>query len=380
MSRLQERLVEYGYAAGWRLVRALPLPAARAVFNAGADRAASGDGAGMRRLAGNLRRVVGDDMPQAEFDALLRRAVRSYARYWMEAFRLPSQTRQQHISNFRLDRAEEFAGYLTAGQGLVVALPHAGNWDAAGAWVAANGWPIVTVAERLKPEGLYNRFVAYRESLGMEILPLTGGQRAPLDVLADKILQGYAVPLLADRDLSARGVEVRFFGGRTRMPPGPALLALRTGAPLFTADMWFDDDGPRAALRGPIELPGPESGALDVRVRLLTQRVADCLAEGIARHPEDWHMLQRLWLDDPARTATSQPATAAADPALADPALADPALAGPLAGDLAPAGPLADDLAPAGPAAGGTDGPGRSGPASGPVASAEAPGSPTGRV
>ena len=338
MSGLQERLVEYGYAAGWRLVRALPLPAARALFNAGADRAARGDAAGMRRLAGNLRRVVGDELPQAEFDALLRRAVRSYARYWMEAFRLPSQSRQQHISNFRLERADEFAGYLAAGQGLVVALPHAGNWDAAGAWVAANGWPIVTVAERLKPEGLYNRFVAYRESLGMEILPLTGGQRAPLDVLADKILQGYAVPLLADRDLSARGVEVRFFGGRTRMPPGPALLALRTGAPLFTADMWFDDDGPRAALRGPIDLPGPESGALDVRVKLLTQRVADALAEGIARHPEDWHMLQRLWLDDPAPTAV-----ATADPAPGGPAPADPG-------------------------------------GSGPVASAEAPGSPTGRV
>jgi lauroyl/myristoyl acyltransferase len=313
MSGLQDRAVEFGYAAAWRVVRALPQPAARAIFNAGADRAARGGGAGVRRLAGNLRRVVGDTLPQADFDALLQRSMRSYARYWMEAFRLPSQTREQHLTNFQLARGDELGAYVAAKQGVVLALPHAGNWDAAGAWVAANGWPIVTVAERLKPEGLYHRFLAFRESLGMEILPLTGGVRAPLDVLADKIMQGYAVPLLADRDLSARGVEVRFFGGRTRMPAGPAILALRTGAPLFTVDMWFEDDGPRAALRGPIPLPGPDEGALDVRTRLLTQRIADSLALGIAAHPEDWHMLQRLWLDEqvPAEPPDGGPTQAA---------------------------------------------------------------------
>jgi KDO2-lipid IV(A) lauroyltransferase len=313
----KDRLVEWAYAAGWRLVRAMPLPIARAVFDAGADRAARGSGAGVRRLAGNLRRVVGPQLPQAQFDALLRRAVRSYARYWMEAFRLPSQTREQHAGAFRLEGADVLAANVAARQGTVLALPHAGNWDAAGAWVAANGWPIVTVAERLKPDGLYRRFLAYREGLGMEILPLTGGPRAPLEVLADKVAQGYVVPLLAERDLSARGVEVRFFGGRTRMPAGPALLALRTGAPLYTVDMWFEDDGPRAALRGPLEVPGADSGPLDVRVRLVTQRVADSLAAGIAAHPEDWHMMQRLFLDDDAgSTATaSSTATATADSA-----------------------------------------------------------------
>ncbi|HET9517844.1 MAG TPA: phosphatidylinositol mannoside acyltransferase, partial [Actinoplanes sp.] len=300
MSGPSDRAVEIGYATAWRAVRALPLPVARALFDAGADRAVRGNGAGVRRLAANLRRVVGDDLPRAEFDALLRRAMRSYARYWMEAFRLPSQTREQHLSNFRLAREDELAAHLTAGRGVVLALPHAGNWDAAGAWVAAHGWPIVTVAERLKPEGLYRRFLAFRESLGMEILPLTGGARAPLDVLADKIGQGYAVPLLADRDLSARGIEVRFFGGRTRLPAGPAILALRTGAPIYTVDMWFEADGPRGALRGPIEVPGADEGALDVRTRLLTQRMADSLALGIAAHPADWHMLQRLWLDSSA--------------------------------------------------------------------------------
>jgi KDO2-lipid IV(A) lauroyltransferase len=124
-------------------------------------------------------------------------------------------------------------------------------------------------------------------------------------VLLDRLGQGYLVPLLADRDLSARGVEVEFFGGRTRMPPGPALLALRTGAPLYALAMWYEPDAACARLL-PVDRPDSDSGPLDVRVRLLTQRIADRLAEGIGAHPEDWHMLQRMWLDDPARVSTSQ--------------------------------------------------------------------------
>jgi KDO2-lipid IV(A) lauroyltransferase len=137
--------------------------------------------------------------------------------------------------------------------------------------------------------------VAYREKLGMEVLPLTGGQLAPLDVLAERANQGYAVALLADRDLSARGVEVEFFGGRTRMPAGPALLALRTEAPLYAADLYFTPRQTVGELRR-IELPDPAEGPLDVRVKLVTQRLADAFAIGIAEHPQDWHMLQKMWL------------------------------------------------------------------------------------
>jgi KDO2-lipid IV(A) lauroyltransferase len=195
---------------------------------------------------------------------------------------------------------------------MVIALPHAGNWDAAGAWVAANGWKMITVAERLRPESMYERFLAFRRGLGMEIIPLSGGDRPVLDVLADKLREGYVVPLLADRDLSARGVEVGFFGGRTRMPPGPALLALRTGAPLYTASMWFEPDAACGRLEGPIEVPGADGGPLDRRVREVTQRIADNLAAGIARNPRDWHMLQRVWLDEPAGPRRQPSSTAGA--------------------------------------------------------------------
>ncbi len=304
---MKDRLVGWAYAAGWGAVRALPLPVAAAGFRVGADRAARRQGKGVRRLAENLRRVVGPEVTEADLDLLVRDGMRSYLRYWLDAFRLPSRRPDTHRTYFQLGGDDMLADDVATGRGAVIALPHGGNWDAAGAWVAAHGWPIITVAERLKPESLYLRFLAFRERLGMEILPLSGGERPPLDVLAEKLAQGYVVPLLADRDLSARGVEVRFFGGRTRMPAGPALLALRSGAPLYTVDMWYEPDGPRGCLRGPLVLP--TEGALDRRVRATTQLIADSLAAGIAEHPADWHMLQRLWLDEavPAPPAASVP-------------------------------------------------------------------------
>jgi lauroyl/myristoyl acyltransferase len=278
-------------------VRALPLPVARAIFNAAADRSYKANGPGTQRLRRNLSMVVG---PDADLEAVVRAGLRSYARYWLEAFRLPSQSRQQFLDGFHLDGEDELAAAMKAGKGAILALPHVGNWDSAAAWVVSHDWPMITVAERLKPESVFEQFVAYREKLGMEVVPLTGGQRPPLDVLAEKAQAGYAVALLADRDLSARGVEVQFFGGRTKMPPGPAILALRTGAPLYAASIWFTPQRTEARIRR-IEMPSPDEGALDVRTRLVTQRLADAFAEGIAQHPQDWHMLQKLWLDQPAR-------------------------------------------------------------------------------
>ncbi|GAA3762668.1 phosphatidylinositol mannoside acyltransferase [Plantactinospora mayteni] len=309
--------VEFAYLAGWRVVRALPRPAAAALFRAAADQAYRRRGPGTLRLAGNLRRVVGPELPEPALEELVRRGMRSYARYWLDVFRLPSRSREQLRDDFQLGGAELLAADMAAGRGAVVALPHSGNWDAAGAWVAANGWPIATVMERLKPEGVFTRFLEFRRRLGMEILPAQGGARAPFEVLVERVAAGYLVPLLADRDLSARGVEVSFFGGRTRMPAGPALLAIRTGAPLYVAALWYDPAGPRGRLTGPLEVPDPDAGPLDQRVRALTQRIADHLAEGIAQRPEDWHMLQRVWIDDRGRSAGV--AAGSADPAGAGP-------------------------------------------------------------
>jgi phosphatidylinositol dimannoside acyltransferase len=178
---------------------------------------------------------------------------------------------------------------IAAGNGTIMALPHSGNWDHAGAWCGATGVPFTTVAERLRPESLYDRFVAFRESLGMEVLPLTGGPRPPYDVLVERLLAGGTLCLLADRDLSARGVDVRFFGATARMPAGPASLALRTGATLLPVTLSFRPDGWQVVWH-------PAVPHTDVAT--MTQALADAFAEGIAAHPADWHMLQRLWLDD----------------------------------------------------------------------------------
>jgi KDO2-lipid IV(A) lauroyltransferase len=288
---VKDRLTEIGFAAGWRLVRMLPLPVARSLFMAAADRAYRKNGPGTQRLRKNLTQVVGPEMP----DSLVRDGLRSYARYWMEAFRLPSQNKQQLLDGFGIsaEHRAHIENGATGGTGIILALPHLANWDAAAGWVVSNGWPMVTVMERLKPEGVFRQFMAYREKLGMEILPLTGGERPPLDVLAERLGQSWIVCLLGDRDLSKRGVEVKFFGGTTRMPAGPAILAIRTGAPLYAVDLSFTPTQTYAVLRPVVP---PTEGPLDERVKATTQLLADAYAEGIAEHPQDWHMLQKLWL------------------------------------------------------------------------------------
>jgi KDO2-lipid IV(A) lauroyltransferase len=174
-----------------------------------------------------------------------------------------------------------------------------GNWDAAGAWLVHIGHPFTTVAERLKPEALFEKFVAYREGLGMEVLPLTtrsGGSAQAFGTLAQRLRRGRPVCLPAERDLTATGVEVDFFGARTRMVAGPALLAVQTGAALLPAILWFEGDGWGIHIHE--EIPVPEEGSRQEKVAVMTQAMADVFAKGIAEHPEDWHMMQRLWLDD----------------------------------------------------------------------------------
>jgi KDO2-lipid IV(A) lauroyltransferase len=291
-------LVEFGYGLGWSVVKSLPRAVVWPAFRAGADRSFRGNGPGTQRLRRNLRQVVGPELPEAELDLLVRDGLRSYARYWMDFFQLPRYSGRDVDQLFHMENAFRLGEAVESGTGCVVALGHSGNWDMAGAWVSAQGWPITTVAERLKPEGLYRKFVAYRNSLGMEIIPTVGGQRAPLDILTDRIAQARVVPLLADRDLSARGVDVQFFGGRTRMPAGPAMLALRTGAPLYVVSLWYEGERTCGIVKGPLVMP--TDGPLDQRVRAVTQNIADLLAEHIAKYPQDWHMLQRMWLSEPA--------------------------------------------------------------------------------
>jgi KDO2-lipid IV(A) lauroyltransferase len=256
------------------------------------------NGKGAQQLRKNLRRVVGPGMSELRMDALVGDALRSYSRYWLETFTLESMDHRLVIDSFERHSSgiEHIDAALAAGTGAVLALPHSGNWDASGLWLVHHSGPFTTVAERLKPESVFDRFVAYREGLGFEIIPLTGGERPPTDVLVERLRQNRVVCLLADRDLSQQGVEVDFFGEPARMPPGPALLSALTGAPVLPVHSFFTDDGGWGHDVGrPIELP---QGRLRDRVSAGTQRLADEFARFVAKRPVDWHMLQKLWLAD----------------------------------------------------------------------------------
>lgn len=289
------RVSDVGYAAGWQAVRMLPEPAARGLFDAGARLAARRQGTGIRQLRANLAVVTGLD--GAALDALTDAAVRSYARYWQEAFRLPTLGVERILRDTVVPGLEHLEKARADGRPVILALPHSGNWDAAGVWfVDWLGEPFMTVAERLHPESLYRRFLAYRESLGMRVVPLTGGEQPSSAVLRDWLTGGRSVCLLMDRDLGASGVGVSFFGRPTTMPGGPALLAAQTGASLHPVVCQFTDRGWRLVVHP--EVRGDDGARLRDRVTTATQAVADAFASTIATQPEDWHMLGRIWADN----------------------------------------------------------------------------------
>jgi KDO2-lipid IV(A) lauroyltransferase len=281
---------DWAYATGWMAVRAMPEFAARNAFDAGARYAARGGGPDQLRK--NLARVIGVT-PDRVPDQLMRASLASYARYWREAFRLP--TMDHRVLARRIDErfrgAENLDAALAVGRGVVLALPHSGNWDMAGVWLVQTHGTFTTVAERLKPESLYRRFIGYRESLGFEVIPLSGGERPPFELLCERLRANGVVCLMAERDLTRSGVEVKFFGEATRMPAGPAKLAIETGAALLPAHCWNDPDGWRVSIHPPLDTSSGD-------VRAITQALADQFAENIAAHPEDWHMMQPQWLAD----------------------------------------------------------------------------------
>ena len=128
---------------------------------------------------------------------------------------------------------EKLQGNLAAGRGVIIALPHTGNYELAGVWIIHRGvGKFTTVAERLKPESLFQRFLDFREGLGMEVLPASGGD-SRFGVLAQRLRAGGLVCLVSDRDVTGRGIEVDFFGEKARMMAGPAALAVQTGAALL---------------------------------------------------------------------------------------------------------------------------------------------------
>jgi lauroyl/myristoyl acyltransferase len=314
---LAQRLTSAAFSAGWSLVCRLPESVARALFNFGADIAWRREGAGVQVLEGNLVRVLrttgGDTLPPAEFGAELRalsRAVmRSYARYYLETFRLqiiPDERLQagMHVNQENVDLTLE---HLKNGRGVIYALPHMGDFEQAGRWVIlAGAGSIVAPAERLKPESVFQKFLAFRESLGMEIVPTSGGPH-PFGVMAQRLRAGKLVTIVADRDLSDTGVEVDFLGEKALFPAGPAALAVQTGAALMPVSCSFVGEAEWAA-HVYDEIPVPATGPRKEKIAAMTQALATVFEQAIREHPEDWHMLQKVFVNDldPERLARSR--------------------------------------------------------------------------
>ena len=287
---MKDNLSAYLYFAGWRLVRWLPESTAYKLAYRVSDFLVKRNGKSVQRLRSNLSRTQ-SGMTSLDLDLLVIEAMRSYMRYWCDTFRLPDWSKKRILETVTVTNEHLLIDAIEAKTGVIVAVPHAGNWDHAGAYFCAKGIRLVTVAERLKPEKLFLKFLAYRQAMGMEVLPLDG---RVLSTLEERLNEGALVALVSDRDLSRSGIEVDFFGGTARMPAGPALLALRTKAPLITAFVTYTQSGVHIEFRNIIL---PSSGDESTKVNEIVQMTAQYFADGISENPQDWHMLQRIWID-----------------------------------------------------------------------------------
>lgn len=280
------------YLFAWKLIAVLPEKSAYKLADYVSDRIYKKNGKGIKRLRGNYGRVMPEYSPQ-KLEELTKLGMRSYLRYWFDTFRLSKWSKNRIISTTQVIRENLLRDPVLAKQGCIVALPHAGNWDHAAAYFCSTGITLTAVVEKLKPEAIFRKFLAYRESIGIEAI---SHKEKTIPILTQRLQAGKLIALVADRDMSRNGIEVNFFGKTSKMPAGPAILAIKTGAPLITAYVRY--------LPGGIEIIFDEtikptnSGSEEEQIKLITQSMADNFAKRIKEYPVDWHMLQRIWIDE----------------------------------------------------------------------------------
>ena len=300
----RETLGYWGYRSAEWLAMSLPERAGRRVFET-LGRVAYRRLDGVRAtVAANQARVLGAEPTDARVAHATREAFELYARFWFDAFRIRTMPVQQFNERVVMIGAENIDRALEAGKGCVCVLPHMGNWDAAGHWFGANGYRIAAVAEELRPPRLYDLFLRHREELGMRIVALTRGGNVGQQ-LKQLLSENWMVALVADRDLTGRGVEVEMFGATRRVPAGPALLSLSSGAPLVVCPVYTRDDGWEVRIGEPLEIE--RTGVMREDVAALSRLMTERFERAIAAKPTDWHMFQPAW-DEAASTAAA-PAT-----------------------------------------------------------------------
>lgn len=242
----------------------------------------------LRRVDRNLRGASLQLAAQQAFD--------SYARYYVESFRLPSLSKRTVARSFSVDGFDHIPAALEQGNGCIFALPHLGGWEWAGRWMTDKGYKLTVVVEALEPPELFEWFADLRKELGMTVVPT--GPNAGAEVMK-ALRANEIVCLLCDRDIDRNGVEVEFFGERTTLPAGPAMLGLRVGAPVLPVGVYFTPayNGHHAVVRPPLSME--RQGGLRDDVARITQNLAHELEFLIRRAPEQWHLFQPNWPSDP---------------------------------------------------------------------------------
>ena len=280
------------YLLAWKLIGYLPEKSAYKLANLASDWIYKKNGKGIKRLRSNYRRVR-PNISEVELEALTKLGMRSYMRYWFDTFRLNKWSKERIIQTTKVNDEHLLRDPIEKKLGCIVALPHAGNWDHAAAYFCSTGINLTTVVEQLKPEAIFKKFLDYRQSIGIEAI---SHKEKSVPILTQRLKDGKLIALIADRDMSRNGVEVDFLGGVAKMPSGPALLALKTGAPLITAYISYLPSGIEIFFDETISLP--TSGSEAEKIKLITQSIADNFARKIRENPVDWHMLQRIWIDE----------------------------------------------------------------------------------
>ncbi|MBP8181240.1 MAG: phosphatidylinositol mannoside acyltransferase [Acidimicrobiia bacterium] len=292
--RLSDKTTLLGYKAGGKVAATLPGPVAHL-----GGRQLSGLASRLMRgrtetVSRHMRRVHGPQLTGPALRRVVREVFDNYARYWVESFRIRNETPQSVLSRVTLDGWDNWDAATGSGRGVILALPHLGNWELAGAWVAANGHRIVAVAEALEPPELFEWFVQFREDLGMEVVGV--GPQAK-DAAIDVLLGGGVLALVSDRDINGAGVRVNFFGEDTTIPVGPALLALKTGAVLLPIGTFYTEGGGVHCLVRP-PLDTESTGDTRADVARISQALAHEFEAIIRIAPQQWHLLQPNWPSD----------------------------------------------------------------------------------
>jgi len=281
------------------VTRGLPGPLAHLLGRGGALSASALLPEQRLMIERNLRRVYGPDFGGLALRRAVQRCLDNYARYWVESFRLPGTSPEALDAGMSFDGIHHVQNAVDRGIGPILALPHLGGWEWGGFWLASTyRYQMTVVVEALEPPELFEWFVALRQSFGMNVVPL--GPRAGTAV-SNAIKAAHVVCLVCDRDLNNKGIEVEFFGERTTLPGGPATLALRTGAPLLPAAVYYRGKGHHATIREAI--PTDRRGSLRADVTRVTQALAHEMEALIRTEPEQWHILQPNWPSDHAALA-----------------------------------------------------------------------------